>query len=59
MKKANNSTLTRLRRIRARRAFVKSLPSIIADSYLLALFILPPIAFILAVWAGIWVVSIF
>lgn len=59
MKKASNSTVKRLNRIRARRAFVKSLPSIIADSYLLALFILPPIAFILAVWAGIWALSIF
>lgn len=59
MKKANNSTVTRLRRIRARRAFVKSLPGIIQESSMLALFILPPISFILVVWVSIWMVSTF
>lgn len=55
MSKVDNYTVSRkLERIRARRRFVKGLPAIFSDLGMIVAFIVPPLGFILTVWAGIW-----
>lgn len=58
MSKVDNYTVSRkLERIRARRRFVNGLPAIFHDLGMIVAFTVPPLGFILTVWAGIWLVS--